>query len=59
MNQWPLLLTTIAIGVAVAGAGVSTVVPERRAAAVLAVELPLGEPRVYRGCRSYARRRKR
>ena len=37
MNQWPLLLTGIAIGIAALGALVPIVVPERRAAVVLAV----------------------
>jgi hydrogenase-4 component B len=37
MNQWPLLLTGIAMGVALSGAVISFVVPERRAAALLAV----------------------
>lgn len=37
MNQWPLLLTAIAIAVAVVGAVLSLIVTERRAAGVLAV----------------------
>jgi hydrogenase-4 component B len=37
MNQWPLLLTCIAIAIAVAGAAGAVVSPERRATGVLAV----------------------